>query len=92
MYRKAAQKNINLGSIFDARMGSVERQKPSWRVVLVTIYPISAIREKVSKMEGQRTPKTSPKCTFGSSLGRIWEDLVSLFAGLILGECSFGRK
>ena len=63
--RKASRKNIVFRWIFDAKMGGVERQKTSWRVVLVTIYDVSVVHEKASKMEGKRGPKTISKSSFG---------------------------
>ena len=59
-YRKASRKNMIFELIFDAKMGGLERQETSWRVVLVTIYEVSVFREKASKMRGKMLPKMTP--------------------------------
>ena len=57
-------------------MGGLECPEPSWRSILVTIYEVSAFREKASKMEGKRDPKITSKSNLGRpgvSFGRLFE-------------------
>ena len=68
---KAPWNNMILGRIFDAKKGGLACRKPSWRVVLVTIYEISVVREKVSKMKGKMpstTVKLDPSDAHGAEL------------------------
>ena len=45
-------------------------------MVLVTIYDVSVVHEKASKMDGKRDPKMTSKSSFGCSavgIFRFWE-------------------